>query len=228
MRGRNGGQSNSRSPNEHSKEQMKVVFDDIRNALLHAQHCCDFWWLLEGAHLQRTAVIGAFEELPVVYETLRPALYTSFIIKVCSVFGTGSNDITLRSLPDAELDTDFSRIWEIGRRLYQLRSKLIAHLDSRCDPDLVAKETGLTNDSLRVFLADTVTLYNRIAERNREPYVADFGIGDEIMVFLVRLNQRNEEPGRTSRGAPIGISTSNSFQDRFNGAGGRTSNVRKE
>ncbi len=190
-RGRNGGRSSCGSPNNHTKEEMKTVFDDIRNALLHAQHCCDFWWLLEGAHLQRTDVIGAFEELPVVYETLRPALYTSLIIKVCSVFGTGSDDITLRSLPDAELDHEFPRIWEIGRRLYKLRSKLIAHLDSRCDPDLVAKETGLTNDSLRAFLADAVALYNRIAERHREPDVADFGLGDEFKVFLARLNLRN-------------------------------------
>jgi hypothetical protein len=177
----------------HQLKKMKTPFEDLRNALLHARHCCDFWWLLEGAHLQRTHVVGAFEELPVVYETLRPALYTTFIIKVCSVFGTGSDDITLRSLPDADLDPDFPRIWEIGRRLYILRNKLIAHLDSRCDPDLVAKETGLTNDSLRAFLADTVALYNRIAERHREPDVADFGLGEELKVFLSRLNQRNEE-----------------------------------
>lgn len=173
--------------------QMENPFEDLRDALLHAQHCCDFWWLLEGAHFQRSNVIEAFEELPAVYETLRPALYTSFIIKICSVFGKGSNDITLRSMPGAELDPDFLRIWEIGRRLYILRNKLIAHLDSRCDPDLVAKETGLTNDSLRAFLADTVALYNRIAERHREPDVADFGLGEELKVFLSRLNQRNEE-----------------------------------
>ena len=177
----------------HQLKKMKTPFEDIRNALVHAQHCCDFWWLLEGAHFQRTNVVGAFEELPVVYETLRPALYTSLIIKVCSVFGTGSNDITLRSLPDADLDPDFLRIWDIGRRLYILRNKLIAHLDSRCDPDLVAKETGLTNDSLRAFLADTVALYNRIAERHREPDVVDFGLGEELKVFLSRLSQRNEE-----------------------------------
>jgi hypothetical protein len=174
-------------------KKVKTPFEDIRGALLHARHCCDFWWLLEGAHLQRTHVIGAFEELPVVYETLRPALYTTFIIKVCSVFGTGSDDITLRSLPDAGLDPDFPRIWEIGRRLYKLRSKLIAHIDGRCDPGLVARETGLTNDSLRGLLADTVALYNRIAARHREPDVAEFGLGEELKVFLSRLNQRKEE-----------------------------------
>jgi hypothetical protein len=107
----------------HQIKKMKTPFEDIRNALVHAQHCCDFWWLLEGAHLQRTNVMGAFEELPVVYETLRPALYTALIIKVCSVFGTGSNDITLRSLPDADLDFDFLRIWEIGRRLKITRDR---------------------------------------------------------------------------------------------------------
>lgn len=172
---------------------MKNPFEDLRDALLHAQNCCDFWWLLQGANFQRSNVIGAFEGLAAVYETLRPALYTSFIIKVCSVFGTGPNDITLRSMPDAELDPDFPRIWEVGRRLYVLRNKLIAHIDIRCDPDLVAKETGLTNDSLRAFLADTVALYNRIAERHREPEVPDFGLGEELKVFLSRLNLRNEE-----------------------------------
>ena len=182
---------------------MKDSFAHVRDALFHAQHCCEAWWLLEGAHDQRAQVVGAFEEFPMVFETLRPALYTSLIIKVCSVFGTGSDDITMRSIPDATLDADFSRIWEIGRRLYKLRSKLIAHIDSRCDPDLVAKETGLTNDSLRAFLADTVALYNRIAERHREPEVGDLGLSQELNVFLSRLNPRNEEAEQVETQQPL-------------------------
>lgn len=134
-------------------------------------------------------MIRAFYELPVVYETLRPALYTSLIIKVCSVFGTGSHDITLRSIPDATQDPGFSRIWEIGRRLYNLRSKLIAHLDRRCDPESVARETGLSNDTLREFTSDTVALYNRLAQRHQEAGVPDFGISEELSVFLSRLNR---------------------------------------
>lgn len=169
---------------------MKHAFGHIRDALFHAQQCCEVWWLLEGAHDQRTQVIGAFEELPVVYETLRPALYTSLIIKVCSVFGTGSDDITLRSIPDAAQDPDFSRVWRIGRRLYKLRSKLIAHLDRRCDPELVARETGLTYDGLREFSSDAVALYNRLAQRHQEAGVPDFGISEELSVFLSRLNQK--------------------------------------
>ena len=171
---------------------MKDAFEHVRDALFHAQKCCDVWWLLEGAHDQRTQVIGAFEELPVIYETLRPALYTSLIIKVCSVFGTGSNDITLRSIPDATQDPDFLRIWEIGRHLYKLRSKLIVHLDCRCDPELVARETGLTHDGLREFTSDTVSLYNRLAQRQQKAGVPDFGISEELSVFLLRLNRRNE------------------------------------
>jgi hypothetical protein len=171
-------------------DEMRTEFSEIRNALFHAQQCCEVWWLLEGSHDLRAQVIGAFDDLPVVYETLRPALYTSLIIKICSVFATGSEDITLRHIPGADQDPDFSRIWEIGRRLYKLRSKLIAHLDSRCDPDLVARDTGLTYDALREFSANAVSLFNRLAERHQETGVPDFGISEELSIFLSRLNQK--------------------------------------
>lgn len=172
---------------------MKSSYQDIRSALFDARNSCDLWWLLIGAHDQRTKVINGFENLPVTYATLCPALYTSFIIKLCSVFGTGSHDLTLKSLPNAELDSEFARVWEIGRRLYKLRSKVVAHLDKRCDPDQIAKDTGLTYDGLRQFLADTVSLFDRIAATNGERDVNDFGLGDEFPTLLTLLGTTTKE-----------------------------------
>lgn len=171
---------------------MKSTYQHLRSALFDARNSCDLWWLLIGAHDQRTEVIDGFEQLPVIYATLNPALYTSFIIKLCSVFGTGSNDVTLKTLSKAELDPEFSRIWEIGRRLYKLRSKVVAHIDNRCDPDQIAKDTGLTYDSLRRFLTDTISLFDRIATLNGERGVNDFRLSDEFSTFLRGLQRNNE------------------------------------
>lgn len=172
---------------------MKSPYQHLRSALFDARNSCDLWWLLIGAHDQRTDVVDGFERLPVIYATLNPALYTSFIIKLCSVFGTGSHDITLKTLPKAELDPEFDRIWEIGRRLYKLRSKVVAHMDKNCDPDKIAKDTGLTYNGLRQFLADTVSLFDRIAAINGERGVNDFGLSDEFPRFLRQLRREDEE-----------------------------------
>lgn len=184
---------------------MKSPYQDLRSALFDARNSYDLWWLLIGAHDQRTKVIDGFEHLPVIYATLNPALYTSFIIKLCSVFGTGSNDITLKTLPNAELDSDFARIWEIGRRLYMLRNKVVAHMDKRCDPDQIAKDTGLTYNDLRQFLADTVSLFERIAEINGERGVNDFGLSNEFPRLLRQLRREDEETEQDKTQQPLPV-----------------------
>ena len=168
---------------------MKSYYQGIRSALFDARNSYDLWWLLVGTHDQRTDVLDAFEQLPETYKTLCPALYTSFIIRICSVFGTGSNDITLKSIPQIELDPEFSRLWEIGRRLYKLRSKAVAHLDDRCDPTQLAKDTGLTNNDFRRFLANTVSLFDRIASDNGERCINDFGLTDEFPRLIIQLRK---------------------------------------
>jgi hypothetical protein len=172
---------------------MKSCYEELRIALLDARQAYQFWWLLHGAHDQRAEVLKAFVPLPVIYNTLKPALYTSFIVKLCCLFGTGTKDITLESIPNAKQDSEFSRIWEIGRRIYVLRSKLIVHIDSRCDPDQIAKDTGLTNFGLRDLLYDTISLFDRLAGANGEQGVIDFGIEDEFSNFLTRLGYQNED-----------------------------------
>lgn len=147
---------------------MTDHFSAIRDVLFLAQNSCDAWWILEGRHSHRDTVIRAFAEHPMVFETLRPSLFTCFVIKLCSVFGTGSHDITLKSLPSAKSDPDFERIWSVGSRLYKYRSKIIAHLDDRMTPDEVASEVALTPDEVRELLAATVALFDRIAQASGE------------------------------------------------------------
>ena len=48
----------------------------------------------------------------------------------------------------------------------------------------------LTYDGLREFSADAVALCNRLAERHQEAGVPDFGISEELSVFLSRLNKK--------------------------------------
>lgn len=174
---------------------MKSCYQDIRSVLFDARNSYDLLWFLIGEHDQRADVINAFEQLQKTYTTLCSALYTSSIIKICSVFGTGPNNITLKSMPHVELDTEFSRIWEIGRLLYKLRSKALAHLDDRYSPDQVAKDTGLTYDGLRKFIADTVSLFDRTAAISGERSVNDFGLSDEFPKLLTQLNSIRESAG---------------------------------
>lgn len=66
-------------------------------------------------------------------------------------------------------------------------------MDKRCDPDQIAKDTGLTYNGLRRFLADTVSLFDRIAAINGERGVNDFGLSDEFPRLLKQLRREDEE-----------------------------------
>ncbi len=172
---------------------MKCPYQSLRSALFDARNSCDLWWLLVSKHDQRTDVIDGFKQLRAIYATLIPALYTSFIIKLCLVFGTGPHDITLKTIPKAELDPEFARICAIGGRLYKFRNKVVAHMDTHCDPQQIAKDIGLSNEGLRQFLADTVSLFDRIAAINGERGINDFGLSDEFPRLLKRLRREDEE-----------------------------------
>jgi hypothetical protein len=170
-----------------SEEVMLDPFDDVRDTVYHARLCCEAWWQLEGAHPHRDAILRGFESFSVLFETIRPALFVSFIVKICSLFGNGRDEITLRSLPDAQLDPEFARIWDTGRIFYRYRSKLIAHRDASKDPDLVAKETGMTHDDLLRLMNDVVALFDRVAAVQRVPSVPDVHCEDEILEVARRL-----------------------------------------
>lgn len=101
----------------------------------------------------------------VFFRTTQPALYATFIVKLSSVFGARPDEITLKDIPGAERESSFEALWQRGRRLHKIRSKLIAHRDTDIHSRNYARESGFTYDDLKALLTDTCRFFDSAAER---------------------------------------------------------------
>jgi hypothetical protein len=141
----------------------KTHADDIRTTLLHARLCHEGWWVFAGTHPQREAILSVYNRYLHFFEAVQPALFTTFVVKLASLFGTRSDEITLKMLPGSELDPAFDELWERGRRLHRYRSKVIAHRDISVLSKDFAKDTGFTYDGMKAILDDTCAMFDRLA-----------------------------------------------------------------
>ncbi|MEY2584431.1 MAG: hypothetical protein QOD80_457 [Verrucomicrobiota bacterium] len=162
----------------------KTHADDIRTTLLHARLCHQAWWVFTGAHPQRDAILAVYNRYLHFFEAVRPALFSTFIVKLASLFGTRSDEITLKMLPGSEDDPAFAALWERGRRLHRYRSKVIAHRDVEVLSKDFAKDTGFTYDSLKAILEDTYALFDRLADAHRFEHTFSFSSQDDLLALV--------------------------------------------
>jgi len=146
---------------------MKQLFDDIKRTVNHARMCHEAWWFLHGTNPMREMILNVYNNYLDIFETIRPALYTSFIVKLASVFDNDKKSISLkRVIREIEKSTsksfepariDFDDLWERGRKLFKYRNKVIAHRDKKVTSRNFAKETGFKYDDLKAILEDVST-----------------------------------------------------------------------
>ena len=134
----------------------------------HARMCHEAWWLLVSKNPNRDKILTIYNRYLSIFETIRPALYTAFIVKLSSVFDNDKNSINLKTLIKMiensraqKFETtslDFNNLWKRGRTLFKYRSKVIAHRDKKVGVKKFARETGFTYDDLKGILEDASTL----------------------------------------------------------------------
>ena len=149
---------------------MEQILDDIKRTINHAILCHEAWWFLYGTNPMRDQIINVYNNYLEIFETIRPALYTSFIVKLASVFDNDKNSISLKFvIKEIEKSTDkhfkaaridFDDLWERGRKLFKYRNKVIAHRDKNVTSRNFAEETGFTYDDLKAILEDVSTFLN--------------------------------------------------------------------
>jgi hypothetical protein len=147
---------------------MEQFIDDIKRTINHARMCHEAWWFLYGTNPMREQIVNVYNNYLNLFETIRPALYTSFIVKLASVFDNDKNSISIKfvikeieKLTERQFKSnriDFDDLWERGRRLFKYRNKLIAHRDKNVTSRNFAQETGFKYDNLKAILEDVSTL----------------------------------------------------------------------
>lgn len=140
------------------------MIDDIVKTLKHANSCHEAWWFLFGENSNHAQILNFRKNYFSLFETIRPALFTTFVIKLSSIFDKDSNSISLKTLvKKIEKSTntifqantiDFDDLWKRGRKLYKYRNKVIAHRDKDVLTKNFAKETGFKYEDLKALLDD--------------------------------------------------------------------------
>jgi AbiU2 len=165
--------------------------DDIRDTLMHASLCHEAWWIFQGVHPMRDDIISVYNRYLHFFETIRPALFVNYVLKLSSLFDRFNDKISLLSIPDVEADPRFSDLWTRGRRLYQYRSKVIAHRDRQSDSRDFARETGFTPNDIRAILDDARSIFDDAASRLNMAPVPSFSCSDDLLGLISDLKEHN-------------------------------------
>jgi hypothetical protein len=147
---------------------MDNILKDIIKTINHARMCHEAWWFFTGTNENRDDILKVYNHYLTLFETIRPALFTTFVIKLASVFDKDENSINLNIVVKeiekssgkkfGTTQIDFDNLWKKGRRLFKYRNKVIAHRDKGVRSRNFAKETGFSYDDLRIILEE-VTIF---------------------------------------------------------------------
>lgn len=158
--------------------------DYIRDTLMHARLCHEAWWIFKGTNPEREMIKSVYNRYLEFFATVRPALYTTFVVKLATLFGTGSGDITFKLIPEVEKEPSFTELWDRGRQLYKVRNKLIAHRDRKIGDRDFALESGLTYADLKAILDDACGLFDSYAQRLKIPAVPKVSCESDLLRLM--------------------------------------------
>ncbi|MBW1778965.1 MAG: hypothetical protein JRJ54_15495 [Deltaproteobacteria bacterium] len=175
---------------------IEGILEDLKNTITHAKLCHEAWWFLRENRPDRDQILSVYRKYRTFFNTIQPALYTSFAVKLASVFDNSEDSINLKTLqreiqkvpnPPFKPKISFNKIWERGRRLYKYRSKVIAHRDRDVPIRNFAKETGFIYNDLINLLSDTCEFINESAKFLGKPGLPNFSIEDNFKAIIEKL-----------------------------------------
>ena len=115
------------------------------------------------------------------------AFWESLITRLSSIFDENPKSISLISIPDLAKHPEFQRNWDIGRKLYKYRSKVIAHRDSSVARSGNGYGFGLCFDDIKLILDDSCEIYNACADVHGLCGVPDISCDDDLKAILRKL-----------------------------------------
>jgi len=164
--------------------------DDIRATLTHSRLCHEGWRIIEFPHPERDKIVNVYNRYAGFLDPVSPALFTTFVVKLCSLFGERSDEISLKLIPDVEQDPAFANIWKRGRQFYKYRNKFIAHRDRVQVLEGFQNPHGLNYDGLHQLLDDTCSLYDAAAKRLGFRGVHPLSCESDLMDLIQNLHRQ--------------------------------------
>ena len=167
--------------------------DDIRDTLIHARLCYEAWWLLESSHPNRKQIVSVYNRYRGFFITVHPALFATFLVKLASVFGARTDEISLERISGIDKIAEFAQLWKRGRLFHKYRSKVIAHRDIDITHKTFVPESGCpTYDDLKQLLDDTCQLFDLAAKSLGAEGLPPFTSGDDFLSLILALDQHHK------------------------------------
>ena len=166
--------------------------DDIRDTLTQSRLCHEGWRIFEFEHPDRDQIVAVFNRYAGFFATVSPALFTTFAVKLCSLFGERPNEISLKLIPSVEQDPAFAGIWERGRQFYQYRNKFIAHRDRVEVLKGFTNPHGLAYPGLHQLLDDACGLFDAAAKRLGIRGVHPLTCESDLLFLIQNLQQQSQ------------------------------------
>ena len=171
--------------------------NDIRDTLIHARTCYEAWWFFETEHPNREQIVSVYNRYNGFFATVHPALFATFLVKLASVFGTRTDEISLERIPGIHQIAEFPALWARGRLFHKYRSKVIAHRDINVTHETFVPESGcLTYDDLKKLLDDTCQLFGTAAQNLKAEGLPAVTSVDHLLALILALDQHHNSQHR--------------------------------
>jgi hypothetical protein len=168
----------------------ETPLDDLRHTLTHARLCHEAWWFIEGDNAAREKIVKVYNRYKDFFATVHPALFVTFIVKLCSVFDNDPNSISLKLLPGYETHPGFLDLWQRGRTLFRYRSKVIAHRDSALTEKNFAADTDFSYNDIKKILDESCKMFDTIAGQIGAQPTYPFGCKDDLYLMIQDIEEQ--------------------------------------
>lgn len=159
---------------------------DIRDSLQMARYSRDIWWLMVCEHPERERFGEAMEKFIRFFEPTLTAHYVNFIVTLASLYDSSGDAFSLKRLfdlvarnhvqsgkPIQEIRAALDAVTPVGRRLYLIRSKRIAHRTGKILTRDIYAEASLTYDETKDLLQKSQEIFSDLSynlDRTREDF----------------------------------------------------------
>ena len=177
--------------------------ESINYRIMFIKECHTTWWYLRSNNPDRDKILDIYNKYLEFFEVIRVSLFSTVINNLSTLFDNDCKSISFKNLikmvypndkPFTSKIINYNELYKKGRRLWDYRSKSIAHCDkSTLERDFL-EETNLTYDDFTSMVDDCRKLINEIyifCGKSIPNYVATNSDVQQLITDLSKMNKNN-------------------------------------
>ena len=175
--------------------------ESINNRIMFINECHTTWWYLRGNNPNRDKILDIYNRYLDFFEVIRVSLFSTIINSLSTLFDNDCRSISFNNLikriypndkPFTSKLINYNELHKKGRRMWDFRSKSIAHCDERTLETDFLKETNLTFNDLKSMIDDCQILINEIysfCKKTPPIYISTKSDINQLVIDLSNMNK---------------------------------------